>query len=90
MRSSRAERLGTLLGVTEPLTVPERSSVDQDDELVHQVCCRDNDVALCGRDVSLAEWRTTPAHERDCVVCDDLNRGRVCPLFGECVPNVIP
>ncbi len=75
--------------MAEPQTVPERSSVDQDDELVHQVCCRDNDVALCGRDVSLAAWRDDGELDRpnDCVVCEDLNRGYVCPLFGRCVPN---
>jgi hypothetical protein len=60
---------------------PEGVGADRDDELLHVVCCVDNDVALCSTDVTGAPWDTG---NQDCVVCIDLERSRTCPRFDRC------
>lgn len=56
-----------------------------DDQLCHQVCCQDENKALCGRDVSEAVWKPKGQPTFDCVVCDDLNALDACPLFKYCL-----
>jgi hypothetical protein len=56
---------------------------DSDVELVHVVCCVDEDTALCSTDVSAEPWTRS---EISCVVCGDLETTKVCPRFGHCVP----
>lgn len=51
-------------------------------ELVHVVCCRDENLALCGTDVSGHPWRQ--CRPEDCVVCADMGRNRACPRQGSC------
>jgi hypothetical protein len=64
---------------------PLLSESDNDDNLVHIMCCRDNDVALCGTDISDAPILDDGWYEEDCVVCDNLGdlkkktRCQVCP-----------
>jgi hypothetical protein len=53
--------------VTSPAIAPAVSQQDTDD-LNHIVCC-DDDLALCGTDVSAAHWSED---ETDCLVCLDL------------------
>lgn len=57
---------------------------DSDDELTHVCCCRDEDVSLCGVDLTDSNWD----HDKQnlqCVVCDDLERSDWCPKGGRCV-----
>ena len=63
---------------------PTGPPLDQDDELCHQVCCRDDNRALCGRDVTEATWRLKGSPSFDCVVCEDLNQASYCPIVGAC------
>jgi hypothetical protein len=62
---------------------PVRPGEGLDDQLCHQVCCRDDNRALCGRDVTEAAWKSKGA-TFDCVVCDDLNIVDHCPLYTTC------
>jgi hypothetical protein len=55
-----------------------------DDEPHHVVCCRDENLALCGTDVTDDAWRSDEVPP-SCVVCDDLLRNpSFCPLLGWC------
>lgn len=51
------------------LPTESRWSVDSGDELHHYFCC-DEDLALCGRDIS--DLPVVHTGEHVCVVCDDL------------------
>jgi hypothetical protein len=54
-----------------------------DDELIHITCCND-DVALCGTDVSDAPvkgWDTYPDPD-DCIVCEEIDNTTGCPECG--------
>lgn len=64
--------------VSTPLARPRSTGPWKSDDLDHYVCC-DNDVALCGADVSDAEWSEDLPDL--CVVCDDLD-GFDCPRCG--------
>lgn len=51
-------------------------------ELHHVTCCRNDDLSLCGFDVSDEPW---VGLEATCVVCADLdNDGDDCPFGGMC------
>ena len=64
------------------VAVPERSD---DDDLDHLHCCFDADVALCGADVSGAQFAEVESMDELCVVCEDLLPGSHCPAFGRCL-----
>jgi hypothetical protein len=65
--------------VKERLAPPDQTV---DDGVLHSVCCRNEDLALCGFIC------TGPFHEvedgRQCVVCLDLGAQHECPEFGMC------
>jgi hypothetical protein len=58
---------------------------DDDDNLIHIMCCEDNDVSLCGVDISDAPIFPDGWYADDCIVCDHLGdlkkkaRCLVCP-----------
>jgi hypothetical protein len=53
-----------------------------DDELVHVICWEDEDVSLCGLDVSDAR-RVRDDHDLlECVVCTDMEKLRLCSVCG--------
>lgn len=58
-----------------------------DSEMSHASCCRDDDVSLCGIDVSGLET-LAPASTVDCIVCRELDECSVCPLTGQVCPEV--
>jgi hypothetical protein len=62
---------------------PVEAPTDDGDELGHWVCCRDEDRALCGADVTGHAW-VNQGQMLDCVVCDELLRAGTCPLGGHC------
>jgi len=49
------------------------SPIAGDDELHHICCCVDDDLALCGRDVSDEPYLDNCDGERDCLVCKYLD-----------------
>lgn len=55
------------------------------DDLHHFYCCEDEDLALCGRDLSGDEDTGGPlAGEVVCVVCAELETTDTCPRFLTC------
>jgi hypothetical protein len=68
--------------MTTPLIAPEETSTgDDDDGLVHLVCCDDRR-ALCGLELSEDGWWPGPVPpELRCVVCFDLSFA-FCELCG--------
>lgn len=63
----------------DPLTL----LVKERPELFHTCCCDDDDVALCGEDVSMMPF-TDGDGEQCCMVCEDLMEQSSCPKFGRC------
>jgi hypothetical protein len=60
------------------------TSTDDDDGLVHWVCCHDEDAAYCGTPMADAVLIPTPG-DADCVVCVDLGADvTYCPRYGRC------
>jgi hypothetical protein len=53
-------------------------------DLQHVACCRNDDMALCGTDVTDAPWLDD---ETSCVVCVDLDEFDACPFGGSCPPE---
>lgn len=51
--------------------------------IAHRVCCVDENVAVCGLDVSEEPWVQVGEKIQRCVVCDDL--GGRCPKLPVCV-----
>lgn len=74
----------TLIVVPVPVPVPED---DDDDNTIHKICCEDDNVALCGEDVTDHEW--APAGwdgEATCAGCRYIeNRTTWCPVLGACL-----
>lgn len=70
--------------MTDTQSRPAGPPVGTDDELCHQVCCEDENRALCGRDMAGAAWKRPGAKTFDCVVCDDLNLNKYCPRHAIC------
>lgn len=56
---------------TRTTTEPVAISTSDDDDLTHTACVCDPDTALCGADVSDADW--TNGVEDECIVCEYLN-----------------
>lgn len=54
---------------------------DSGDEMVHTVCCVDDDTALCSTDVSDQPWSGSAT---SCVVCCDLQGTSTCPVLDRC------
>lgn len=61
--------------------------IEKDDHLCHLVCCVDDDIGVCGTDLSRC---TTFVYDPDdpCVVCDDLWHLEVCPHGLLCPPSL--
>lgn len=51
---------------TAPAAAPQATDAD----VTHEVCCLDNDLAMCGTPVADADW--TEVDPVSCVVCTDL------------------
>lgn len=70
--------------------IGDEADEDDGDGLVHIACCDDENVALCGADVSGHEWNVdgTPTTCPICVDLDDLdlvnNECPGCPLWMRC------
>lgn len=64
---------------------PTKGSTDDGDELDHLFCC-DEDVALCGSDLTGTEFGEVVSEESLCLVCNDLEGqpcgAAGCPLIG--------
>lgn len=60
---------------------PTTTAQDTGDNLTHSVCACDDDLALCGADVSGQPWADDD-EEVDCVVCQDL-MGEPCARCGQ-------
>lgn len=45
---------------------------DDTDNLVHVFCCRDEDLGLCGVDLTDANPVDDVPYDNDCIVCDEL------------------
>lgn len=63
-----------------PTLAPETSSGYGEDELLHYYCC-DEDVALCGTDVSESEFWERETEGLICVVCS--HPLTTCSICGE-------
>jgi|GEM_PF-7093483 len=60
---------------------------DADIDIEHVVCCLDlkgEGPALCGTDVTTAEWAESETPIDECVVCSDLARSDYCPDGNTC------
>lgn len=49
---------------------PAPVRADRDDDLIHTTCCHDDDLALCGADLTGEPW--TEGGDNLCVVCEAL------------------
>lgn len=68
---------------TAPTLTTDLAGGGDDDELVHLYCCEDENVGLCGTD--LTGVPVTSEIDRDCVVCVDLEAaGWPCPTRAVC------
>ena len=74
-----------------PMTAPYDFETDNphpcaDLELVHLTCCDDENVALCGLDLTGLGWSTEEdlASLPACVICDGQDEHDRCPRYGEC------
>lgn len=73
--------------MAETRTVPEPVATNtSDDDLSHTVCFCDTNTALCGTDVTDADWDNS--EDDDCIVCDYLDTyydqiGTCCRLGAE-------
>lgn len=56
-----------------------------DDDLIHTVCCMDENKVLCGLDATDFSWRTSTNEAECCVVCLHMDDADECPYFGQCV-----
>lgn len=67
--------------VDQPVT---QDAGDDDPGILHIACpCDDGEIALCGTDVSSAEWEDADSDEEaDCIVCYELAE-QGCPRCGE-------
>lgn len=64
----------------------EEDDYDGSSEIVHTMCCKDEDLSLCGIDLSDADFLESGRdYDDDCVVCEDLRvlpkktRCKICP-----------
>jgi hypothetical protein len=72
--------------VTETRPRPQVAA-SADDDIIHTVCC-DPDLAMCGEDVTGADWVYNP--DRDCALCKIVEvSGLPCPVTG-CQPVWAP
>lgn len=69
----------------ETLTPPQAGAQQGQPDVFHTTCCEDDDLALCGLDVSDLPF-TDGEDEQNCIVCEDLylNHPSDCPRFGVC------
>lgn len=67
--------------MTAVLAEPTATPSDVDDDITHTTCCDDN-VAICGEDVSAAEW-VEGRGDKPCPMCELAIAERwLCPAFG--------
>lgn len=64
--------------IMEGVSVAGFPTVDDDDKDDHWVCCRNDDVSLCGKDVM--DLPVLEFEEASCRACDNLLGTEVCPL----------
>ena len=80
VRPARRDRWGS-----EAVTLVEiqpSEQVTDDDDFDHVVCCKDEDITLCGQDASDMPWGDMLGSI--CVVCADLVEGCYCPRGFHC------
>lgn len=53
-------------------------------EVVHIFCCVDEDLGLCGADISEDEVVAPEDEEATCWVCQRYDRSHTCPVKGAC------
>lgn len=69
---------------TIPVPMVDTPDTSAAHELHHLTCCVDDDLALCGLDVSLVAW-TSGVGEQPCIVCCHLEGyPTFCPKYGTC------
>lgn len=70
--------------VLEPVQLGSLS--DDDDELIHRICCADHYKAYCGTRLDTDEWVIVEdADPDDCIVCDLVHeRGPHCRVCAMC------
>jgi len=51
-------------------------------EIIHRVCCINDEVAICGVDVPGVEWTSDPVTCIGCLLIE--NRSDECPVRGTC------
>lgn len=73
--------------MTEIVTTPTedtRSTGGDSDDLWHVYCCKDEDLGLCGTDLSDMEECEPDVCDDICIVCDDIDNledaCKACPL----------
>ena len=60
-------------------------AVSDDDGLAHWTCCEHPHRALCGAPLNAPLIDLGDDEDPDCIVCDDLTRCNVCPVYGSCL-----
>ena len=58
--------------MTQMLSLPRPVEMQEGLDLIHRPCCHNDDLSMCGKDISDAEWSLDEDSDRDCIVCEEL------------------
>jgi hypothetical protein len=84
--SPPSEEISTMTIFGSEYAEADLEALGHDNDLIHIMCCKNRDVALCGDDITGSPVLEDGEYDDDCVVCDYLGnlkkkeKCKVCPV----------